>query len=85
MNCSLLFLPVVVILAYLCNNGCTFSEDIEDNDIITNKVKARIDSTLKSFVNPVNDLTAVLFVQLTPYDQIKLHNTFRDAVYGNIN
>ncbi|MFI1743362.1 serine hydrolase domain-containing protein [Thalassobellus sediminis] len=35
------------------------------------------------WVDPVNDLTAVLFVQLTPYDQIKLHNKFRDAVYGN--
>lgn len=35
------------------------------------------------WVDPANDLTAVMFVQLTPYDQIKLHNTFRDAVYGN--
>lgn len=35
------------------------------------------------FGDPVNDLTAVMFVQLSPYDQIKLHNTFRDAVYGN--
>jgi CubicO group peptidase (beta-lactamase class C family) len=35
------------------------------------------------WVDPVNDLTAVMFVQLTPYDQINLHNAFRDAVYGN--
>ncbi len=35
------------------------------------------------WIDPVNDLTAVMFVQLTPYDQIKLHNSFRDAVYGN--
>ncbi len=35
------------------------------------------------WVDPVNDLTAVMFVQLSPYDQIRLHNSFRDAVYGN--
>lgn len=35
------------------------------------------------WVDPLNDLTAVMFVQLTPYDQIQLHNAFRDAVYGN--
>lgn len=34
------------------------------------------------WVDPVNDLTAVLFVQLFPYDQIGLHKAFRDAVYG---
>ncbi|MGF1558343.1 MAG: serine hydrolase domain-containing protein [Flavobacteriaceae bacterium] len=34
------------------------------------------------WVDPVNDLTAVLFVQLMPYDQIGLHKAFRDAVYG---
>ena len=34
------------------------------------------------WVDPVNDLTAVLFVQLMPYDQIGLHKGFRDAVYG---
>ncbi|MBU3821630.1 beta-lactamase family protein [Flavobacteriaceae bacterium XHP0103] len=33
--------------------------------------------------DPVNDMTVVMFVQLSPYDQIKLHNTFRDAIYGN--
>lgn len=34
------------------------------------------------WVDPVNQLTAVMLVQLFPYDQIKLHNKFRDAVYG---
>jgi CubicO group peptidase (beta-lactamase class C family) len=33
--------------------------------------------------DPVNDLTVVMFVQLSPYDQIKLHKKFRDAIYGN--
>ena len=36
------------------------------------------------WVDPVNDLTAVLFVQLFPYDQVGLHKKFRDAVYGPI-
>ncbi|MDC6387606.1 serine hydrolase [Maribacter sp. PR1] len=34
------------------------------------------------WVDPVNKLTAVMFVQLFPYDQIGLHKKFRDAVYG---
>ena len=34
------------------------------------------------WVDPVNELTAVLFVQLFPYDGIGLHKGFRDAVYG---
>lgn len=34
------------------------------------------------WVDPKNELTAVLFTQLNPYDQVKLHNSFRDAVYG---
>lgn len=34
------------------------------------------------WVDPVHNLTAVLFVQLFPYDQIGLHKQFRDAVYG---
>lgn len=36
------------------------------------------------WVDPVNNLTAVLFVQLFPYDPIKLHKNFRDAVYGQL-
>lgn len=35
------------------------------------------------WVDPVNDLTAVLFTQLVPFDKVKLHKSFRDAVYGN--
>lgn len=34
------------------------------------------------WVDPVSDLTAVLFVQLMPFDRIGLHKSFRDAVYG---
>lgn len=34
------------------------------------------------WVDPVNELTAVMFVQLFPYDQVQLHKNFRDAVYG---
>lgn len=34
------------------------------------------------WIDPVNELTAVLFVQLFPFDQIGLHKNFRDAVYG---
>ena len=34
------------------------------------------------WVDPVNELTAVLFVQLFPFDKIGLHKKFRDAVYG---
>jgi CubicO group peptidase (beta-lactamase class C family) len=33
------------------------------------------------WVDPVNELTAVLFVQVFPFDG-KLHKKFRDAVYG---
>ena len=33
------------------------------------------------WVDPVNDLTAVLFVQIFPFHN-KLHKSFRDAVYG---
>jgi CubicO group peptidase (beta-lactamase class C family) len=34
------------------------------------------------WVDPVNQLTAVLFVQLVPFDRVHLHKSFRDAVYG---
>jgi len=36
------------------------------------------------WVDPKNELVAVLFVQLLPYDGIGLHKNFRDAVYGKI-
>jgi CubicO group peptidase (beta-lactamase class C family) len=36
------------------------------------------------WVDPQNDITAVLFTQMRPFDKVKLHKTFRDAVYRNI-
>jgi CubicO group peptidase (beta-lactamase class C family) len=36
------------------------------------------------WVDPKNDITAVLFTQFRPFDKVKLHKTFRDAVYHNI-
>lgn len=34
------------------------------------------------WVDPANEITAVLFTQLFPYDRVQLHKRFRDAVYG---
>ncbi|NTS41632.1 beta-lactamase family protein [Flavisolibacter sp. BT320] len=34
------------------------------------------------WVDPENELTAVLFTQLLPFDRVKLHKRFRDAIYG---
>lgn len=36
------------------------------------------------WVDPKNELTAVFFVQLFPYDRVGLHKKFRDAVYGPV-
>jgi CubicO group peptidase (beta-lactamase class C family) len=36
------------------------------------------------WVDPKNDLAAVLFTQMLPFDQVRLHKSFRDAVYGPI-
>jgi CubicO group peptidase (beta-lactamase class C family) len=36
------------------------------------------------WVDPRNEITAVLFTQMRPFDKVKLHKTFRDAVYHNI-
>jgi CubicO group peptidase (beta-lactamase class C family) len=36
------------------------------------------------WVDPKNEITAVLFTQMRPFDKVKLHKTFRDAVYHNI-
>jgi CubicO group peptidase (beta-lactamase class C family) len=36
------------------------------------------------WVDPKNGITAVLFTQMRPFDKVKLHKTFRDAVYHNI-
>jgi CubicO group peptidase (beta-lactamase class C family) len=34
------------------------------------------------WVDPKNELTAVFFTQLRPFDKVKLHKRFRDAIYG---
>ena len=34
------------------------------------------------WVDPANQLAAVLFVQLMPFDRVHLHKRFRDAIYG---
>jgi CubicO group peptidase (beta-lactamase class C family) len=36
------------------------------------------------WVDPQNDIAAVLFTQMRPFDKVKLHKTFRDAVYHNV-
>jgi CubicO group peptidase (beta-lactamase class C family) len=36
------------------------------------------------WVDPKNDLAAVLFTQMIPFDQVRLHKGFRDAVYGEL-
>ena len=35
------------------------------------------------WVDPKNDIAAVLFTQMRPFDKVKLHKAFRDAVYRN--
>jgi len=35
------------------------------------------------WVDPKNNIAAVLFTQMRPFDRVKLHKTFRDAVYRN--
>ncbi len=35
------------------------------------------------WVDPRNDIAAVLFTQMRPFDKVHLHKTFRDAVYYN--
>ena len=35
------------------------------------------------WVDPKNDIAAVLFTQMMPFDKVHLHKTFRDAVYRN--
>ncbi len=36
------------------------------------------------WVDPKNEIVAVLFTQMRPFDEVKLHKAFRDAVYHNI-
>jgi CubicO group peptidase (beta-lactamase class C family) len=35
------------------------------------------------WVDPKNDIAAVLFTQMRPFDKVHLHKAFRDAVYRN--
>jgi CubicO group peptidase (beta-lactamase class C family) len=35
------------------------------------------------WVDPKNDIAAVLFTQMRPFDKVHLHKSFRDAVYRN--
>jgi CubicO group peptidase (beta-lactamase class C family) len=35
------------------------------------------------WVDPQNNIAAVLFTQFRPFDKVHLHKTFRDAVYKN--
>jgi CubicO group peptidase (beta-lactamase class C family) len=35
------------------------------------------------WVDPKNDIAAVLFTQMEPFDRVHLHKAFRDAVYRN--
>jgi CubicO group peptidase (beta-lactamase class C family) len=35
------------------------------------------------WADPQNHVAAVLFTQMRPFDKVKLHKTFRDAVYKN--
>jgi CubicO group peptidase (beta-lactamase class C family) len=37
------------------------------------------------WVDPANDVTAVMFTQLFPFDRVGLHKAFRDAVYAGSN
>ena len=36
------------------------------------------------WVDPQNQLTAVLFTQIVPFDRVGFHKGFRDAVYGRV-
>ncbi len=36
------------------------------------------------WVDPVNEITAVLFTQYRPFGRVPLHKNFRDAVYHNV-
>lgn len=53
----------------------------ENNGVVGEFFWDGLASTL-FWVDPANQVTAVLFVQLLPFDPIKLHKSFRDAVYG---
>lgn len=58
-------------------------KSIEENHGITGEFYWDGAASTLFWVDPVNKLTAVLFTQLFPYDPVRLHKKFRDAVYGN--
>ena len=53
----------------------------ENNGVVGEFFWDGLASTL-FWVDPANQVTAVLFTQMIPFDKIKLHKGFRDAVYG---
>ncbi len=53
----------------------------ENNGVVGEFFWDGLASTL-FWVDPKNELTAVLFTQLIPFDRVKLHKSFRDAIYG---
>jgi CubicO group peptidase (beta-lactamase class C family) len=55
----------------------------ENNGVVGEFFWDGLASTL-FWVDPANQLTAVLFTQVLPFDPVKLHKGFRDAVYGAI-
>jgi CubicO group peptidase (beta-lactamase class C family) len=55
----------------------------ENNGVVGEFFWDGLASTL-FWVDPKNEVTAVLFTQHIPFDPIKLHKGFRDAVYGPV-
>ena len=53
----------------------------ENNGVVGEFFWDGLASTL-FWVDPKNELTAVLFTQVVPFDPVKFHKGFRDAVYG---
>jgi CubicO group peptidase (beta-lactamase class C family) len=53
----------------------------ENNGVVGEFYWDGLASTL-FWVDPTNQLTAVLFTQLVPFDPVGFHKGFRDAVYG---
>ena len=53
----------------------------ENNGVVGEFFWDGLASTL-FWVDPVNQVTAVLFTQMLPFDRVKFHKSFRDAVYG---
>jgi CubicO group peptidase (beta-lactamase class C family) len=55
----------------------------ENNGVVGEFFWDGLASTL-FWVDPKNEITAVLFTQVVPFDPVKFHKGFRDAVYGPI-